>query len=33
MNKWIAEFVLEDDDRMPEHMDLKYKGAKLDFHC
>jgi len=33
MNKWIAEFELEDGDTMPEHMDLEYKGAKLDFHC
>lgn len=33
MNKWIAEFDLEDGDTMPEHMDLEYKGAKLDFHC
>lgn len=33
MNKWIAEFDLEDGDIMPEHMDLEYKGAKLDFHC
>ena len=31
--KWIAEFDLEDGDTMPEHMDLTYKGAKLDFHC
>ena len=33
MSKWIAEFDLEDGDTMPEHMDLKYEGAKLDFHC
>lgn len=33
MNKWIAEFDLEDSDTMPEHMDLEYKGAKIDFHC
>lgn len=33
MSKWIAEFELEDGDTMPEHMDLKYKGAKIDFHC
>ena len=33
MSKWIAEFDLEDGDTMPEHMDLEYKGAKLDFHC
>lgn len=33
MNKWIAEFDLEDGDTMPEHMDLEYKGVKLDFHC
>ena len=33
MNKWIAEFDLEDGDTMPECMDLEYKGAKLDFHC
>lgn len=33
MNKWIAEFDLEDGDTMPEHMDLHYKGAKIDFHC
>lgn len=33
MNKWIAEFELEDRDTMPEHMDLEYKGAKIDFHC
>lgn len=33
MNKWIAEFDLEDGDIMPEHMDLEYKGAKIDFHC
>lgn len=33
MGKWIAEFDLEDGDKMPEHMDLKYKGAKIDFHC
>lgn len=33
MNKWIAEFELEDGDTMPEHMDLEYKGAKIDFHC
>ena len=33
MNKWIAEFELEDGDIMPEHMDLEYKGARIDFHC
>lgn len=33
MNKWIAEFELEDGDTMPEHMNLEYKGARLDFHC
>ena len=33
MSKWIAEFELDDDDTMPEHMDLEYKGAKIDFHC
>ena len=33
MSKWIAEFELEDGDTMPEHMDLHYKGAKIDFHC
>lgn len=33
MNKWIAEFELEDGDTMLEHMDLEYKGAKIDFHC
>lgn len=33
MSKWIAEFELEDGDTMPEHMDLNYKGAKIDFHC
>ena len=33
MNKWIAEFDLEYGDTMPEHMDLEWKGAKLDFHC
>lgn len=33
MSKWIAEFDLEDGDTMPEHMDLEYKGAKLDFYC
>ena len=33
MNKWIAEFELEDGDTMPEHMDLEYKVAKFDFHC
>ena len=33
MNKWIAEFDLEDGDTMPEHMDLNYMGAKIDFHC
>lgn len=33
MNKWIAEFELEDGDKMPEHMDLEYHGVKLDFHC
>lgn len=33
MSKWIAEFDLEDGDTMPEHMDLEYKGAKIDFNC
>lgn len=33
MSKWIAEFELEDGDTMPEHMDLNYMGAKIDFHC
>ena len=33
MRKWIAEFELEDGDTMPEHMDLEYEGAKIDFHC
>lgn len=33
MSKWIAEFDLEDGDKMPEHMDLNYMGAKIDFHC
>lgn len=33
MNKWIAEFELEDGDTMPKHMDLNYMGAKIDFHC
>lgn len=33
MSKWIAEFDLEDSDTLPEHMDLEYKEAKLDFHC
>ena len=33
MNKWIAEFDLEDGDTMPEHMDLNYMGAQIDFHC
>lgn len=33
MNKWIAEFDLEDGDTMPEHMDLEYKGVKIDFRC
>lgn len=33
MNKWIAEFELEDGDTMPEHMDLNYMGARIDFHC
>lgn len=33
MSKWIAELELEDGDKMPEHMDLEYRGAKLDFHC
>ena len=33
MNKWIAEFELEDGDSMPEHMDLYFMGARLDFHC
>ena len=33
MNKWIAEFDLEDGDKMPEHMDLNYMGGKIDFHC
>ena len=33
MSKWIAEFELEDGDTMPEHMDLNYMGAQIDFHC
>lgn len=33
MNKWIAEFELEDGDTMPEHMELIYNGGILDFHC
>ena len=33
MSKWIAEFELEDGDTMPEHMNLNYMGAKIDFHC
>ena len=33
MSKWIAEFELEDGDTMPEHMDLEYNGAKINFHC
>ena len=33
MNKWIAEFDLEDGDTMPEHMDLEYNGVKIDFYC
>lgn len=33
MSKWIAEFELEDGDKMPEHMDLEYHGVKLDFYC
>lgn len=33
MSKWIAEFELEDGDTMPEHMDLNYMGANIDFHC
>ena len=33
MSKWIAEFDLEDGDTIPEHMDLEYKGARIDFHC
>lgn len=33
MNKWIAEFDLEDGDTMPEHMDLDYMGSKIDLHC
>lgn len=33
MSKWIAEFELEDGDKMPEHMDLEYHGVKFDFHC
>ena len=33
MSKWIAEFDLEDGDKMPEHMDLNYMGVKIDFHC
>ena len=33
MNKWIAEFDLEDGDTMPEHIDLEYRGVKIDFHC
>lgn len=33
MSKWLAEFELEDGDTMPEHMDLEYKGVRIDFHC
>lgn len=33
MNKWIAEFDLEEGDTMPEHMDLNYMGAHIDFNC
>lgn len=33
MSKWIAEFELEDGDTMPEHMELDYMEAKIDFHC
>ena len=33
MNKWIAEFELEDGDTMPEHMDLEYRGTRINFHC
>ena len=33
MSKWIAEFELEDGDTMPDHMNLNYMGAKIDFHC
>ena len=33
MSKWIAEFDLEESDKMPEYMDLEYHGVKLDFHC
>jgi len=33
MNKWIAEFDLEEGDTMPEHMDLNYMGGRIDFHC
>ena len=33
MSKWVAEFELEDGDTMPEHMDLNYMGAKIDFYC
>ena len=33
MSKWIAEFDLEDGDKMPEYMDLNYMGANIDFHC
>ena len=33
MSKWMAEFELEDGDTMPEHMDLEYKGTKIDFYC
>lgn len=33
MSKWIAEFELEDGDTMPKHMNLEYKGMKIDFHC
>ena len=33
MSKWIAEFELEDGDTMPEHMDLEYRGVRIDFHC
>ncbi len=33
MNKWIAVFDLEDGDTMPDHMDLQYAGARIDFYC
>lgn len=33
MSKWIAEFDLEDGDKMPEHMEVNFKGAKIDFYC